>query len=92
MNNSLHINVENLYKLEDGRVEALEFLIKEEDPKITNIPLMDLPIKKNILVCCINRQNSIIIPGGHDVLQPGDSVVVVMTGERLQDISDILMN
>lgn len=92
MNNSLHINVENLYKLEDGRVEALEFLIKEEDPKITNIPLMDLPIKKNILVCCINRQNSIIIPGGQDVLQPGDSVVVVMTGERLQDISDILMN
>ncbi len=92
MNNSLHINVENLYKLEDGRVEALEFLIKEEDPKITNIPLMNLPIKKNILVCCINRQNRIIIPGGQDVLQPGDSVVVVMTGERLHDISDILMN
>lgn len=92
MNNSLHINVENLYKLEDGKVEALEFLIKNEDPKITNIPLMNLPIKKNILVCCINRQNRIIIPGGQDVLQPGDSVVVVMTGERLQDISDILMN
>ncbi len=92
MNNSLHINVENLYKLEDGKVEALEFLIKNEDPRITNIPLMNLPIKKNILVCCINRQNRIIIPGGQDVLQPGDSVVVVMTGERLQDISDILMN
>lgn len=92
MNNSLHINVENLYKLEDGRVEALEFMIKNEDPKITNIPLMNLPIKKNILVCCINRQNRIIIPGGQDVLQPGDSVVVVMTGERLQDISDILIN
>jgi len=92
MNNSLHINVENLYKLEDGKVEALEFLIKNEDPRITNIPLMNLPIKKNILVCCINRQNRIIIPGGQDILQPGDSVVVVMTGERLQDISDILMN
>ena len=92
MNNSLHINVENLYKLEDGKVEALEFLIKNDDPRITNIPLMNLPIKKNILVCCINRQNRIIIPGGQDVLQPGDSVVVVLTGERLQDISDILMN
>lgn len=92
MNNSLHSNVENLYKLEDGRVEALEFLIKEDEPRITNIPLMDLPIKKNILVCCINRQNRIIIPGGHDIIQAGDSVVVVLTNERINDITDILTN
>lgn len=90
MNNSLHSNVENLYKLEDGRVEALEFLIKDDNPRITNIPLMNLPIKKNILVCCISRQNRIIIPGGQDVLQPGDSVVVVLTNERLNNITDIL--
>ena len=92
MNNSLHSNVENLYKLEDGRVEALEFYVKDENPKLTNIPLMNLPIKKNILVCCINRQNRIIIPGGQDTIQPGDSVVVVLTNERLNDITDILSN
>ncbi len=92
MNNSLHSNVENLYKLEDGRVEALEFYVKDENPKLTNIPLMNLPIKKNILICCINRQNRIIIPGGQDTIQPGDSVVVVLTNESLNDITDILMN
>lgn len=92
MNNSLHSNVENLYKLEDGRVEALEFFVKDENPKLTNIPLMNLPIKKNILICCINRQNRIIIPGGQDTIQPGDSVVVVLTNESLNDITDILMN
>lgn len=92
MNASLNSNVENLYKLQDGKVEALEFLIKEENPRLTNIPLMNLPIKKNILVCCINRQNRIIIPGGQDVIQPGDSVVVVLTNERLHDITDILTN
>lgn len=92
MNNSLHSNVENLYRLEDGRVEALEFYVKDENPKLTNIPLMNLPIKKNILVCCINRQNRIIIPGGQDTIQPGDSVVVVLTNERLNDITDILSN
>ena len=92
MNASLNSNVENLYKLQDGKVEALEFLIREENPRLTNIPLMNLPIKKNILICCINRHNQIIIPDGQDVIQPGDSVVVVLTNERLQDITDILMN
>lgn len=92
MNESLHSNVENLYKLQDGKVEALEFYIKEDNPLITNIPLLKLPIKKNILICCINRNNKIIIPGGQDVLQPGDSVVVVLTNERLNDITDILWN
>ncbi len=92
MNESLHSNVENLYKLQDGKVEALEFYIKEENPKITNIPLLKLPIKKNILVCCINRQNKIIIPGGQDVILPGDSVVVVLTEESINDITDILWN
>ena len=92
MNASLNSNVENLYKLQDGKVEALEFLVKEDNPRLTNIPLMNLPIKKNILVCCINRHNHIIIPGGQDVIKPGDSVVVVLTNERLQDITDILTN
>lgn len=90
MNTSVHSNVENLYKLQDGKVEALEFYIKEDNPLITNIPLLKLPIKKNILICCINRQNKIIIPGGQDVIMPGDSVVVVLTDERLNDITDIL--
>ena len=92
MNASLNSNVENLYKLQDGKVEALDFLFKEDNPRLTNIPLMNLPIKKNILVCCINRHNHIIIPGGQDVIKPGDSVVVVLTNERLQDITDILTN
>jgi len=92
MNASLNINVENLYKLHDGKAEALEFYIMEENSQITNIPLMDMRIKKNILICCILRQGKVIIPGGQDVLQAGDSVIVVLTNERLRDIKDILMD
>ena len=90
MNESLNSNVENLYKLEDGRVEALEFYIKEDTPGITGIPLANMRIRKNLLICCINRNGSIIIPGGQDQLQMGDTVVVVMTHDRLNEIKDIL--
>lgn len=89
MNASLNSNVENLYKLEDGLAEALEFSIKE-DSEITNVPLGKLRIRKNILVCCINRGGKIIIPGGQDEIHVGDSVVVVLTHSRLNDIKDIL--
>ncbi len=89
MDASLNSNVENLYKLEDGRAEALEFYIKEPS-KITGVPLGKLKIRKNILVCCINRSGRIIIPGGQDELLVGDSVIVVLTHSRLNDIKDIL--
>lgn len=89
MNESLNSNVENLYKLEEGKAEALEFYIKE-DSKVTGTALEKLQIKKNILVCCINRGGKVIIPGGQDELKVGDSVVLVLTHSRLHDIKDIL--
>ncbi len=89
MNESLNSNVENLYKLEDGRAEALEFYIKEPS-EVTDVPLGKLHIRKNILVCCINRRGQIIIPGGQDSIQVGDSVIVVLTHSRLNDIKEIL--
>lgn len=89
INTSVNSNVENLYKLNDGRAEALEFFIKEPS-KVTNVPLGKLRIRKNILVCCINRNGRIIIPNGQDELHVGDSVIVVLTDSRLNDIKDIL--
>lgn len=89
MNESLNSNVENLYKLEDGRAEALEFYIKEES-KVTNTPLERMHIRKNILICCITRQDRIIVPSGQDEIRVGDFVIVVLTNSRLHDIKDIL--
>lgn len=89
MNESMNSEVENLYKLEDGKAEALEFYIKEES-QVTGIPLVNLPIRKNMLICCINRKGKAIIPSGQDMLRVGDFVIVVLTESRLHDIKDIL--
>ena len=82
-------NVETLYRLVDGQVEALEFIIKKES-SYTNIPLKDITLKPNNLIACIGRNRQIIIPNGEDMLQAGDSVVVVTLEKKIQDITDIL--
>ncbi|MEF9945738.1 MAG: Trk system potassium transporter TrkA [Lachnospiraceae bacterium] len=83
-------NVEALYYLLDGKVEALEFAIKE-DAKYANIPLKNLPTKPDHLIACIGRDRRIIIPNGEDCIQVGDSVVVVTTTRKIQDIEEIFL-
>ena len=87
--NSMNSNVEKLYKLANGKAEALEFIIKE-DSVVADIPLQDLRLRKNTLVCCIYRQGKVIIPSGQDSMKAGDSVLVVISGYRVSDIKEIL--
>lgn len=87
--NSMDSNIETLYHLFDHRVEAIEFYIYENS-KVTNTPLMSLPLKENLLVSFINRNGSIIIPSGQDTIQKGDSVMIVTTHTGFKDILDIL--
>lgn len=90
MQNSIGSNVETLYRLADGRAEALEFIIKESGD-VTGIPLQELELKSHLLICAINRKGKTILPRGQDTLMAGDSVVVITTrcGE-LKDIKDVL--
>lgn len=89
MQNSIGSNVETLYRLIENRVEALEFIVGGQSPLI-GIPFKDLRLKENLLVCCINRKGKIIIPGGHDSMEMGDTVVVVTTNTGFHDLKDIL--
>ncbi len=87
--NSMNSNIETLYHMFDHRVEAIEFNVDKETP-VTNIPLKDLKIKKDILISCINRNGSIIIPSGQDSILKGDSVIIVTTHAGFTDLQDIL--
>lgn len=86
---SMDSNVETLYHLCDSRVEAIEFLV-EEKSEVTDVPIMDLNLKDNLLVSCIHRQGRTIIPSGMDVILPGDAVVIVTTHTGFDNIMDIL--
>jgi len=77
-----------LYRLVNGKVEALEFYISEKN-KYTSIPLLDLHIKHDYLICSIIRNNEVIIPGGKDTIEQGDSVVIVTSNTQVKTIEDI---
>lgn len=89
LENSMGSNVETLYKIMDGKAEALEFRI-QPDSSITGLPLKDFIFKKNILIAGIIRGKKIIIPGGDDVIFGDDKVIVVSKDHKLNDIEDIL--
>ena len=88
MQNAMGNNIETLYKLMGGKVEAVEFNISQNAPGI-GVPLRKMALKKNLIVCGINRGRRFILPDGDTVIQPGDRVVVV--GQmKLTDFKDIL--
>ena len=89
MQNSFGSNVETLYRLVCGKVEALEFLIKE-DSQVTDRPISELKIKSDILIASIARKGKLITPSGKDEIKPGDSVIIVTTRKGLTGITDIL--
>ena len=87
--NSEGSNVETLYKLMDGKVEAAEFNVAP-DFEYSEIPLKNLKLKKNILISGIIRKRKAIIPFGDEVIKSGDKVIVIAANTVLNDLSDIM--
>ncbi len=84
-------SIETLYHLFDHRVEAIEFVV-DESSEVTGRPLMEMrqQMKKELLIAFINRNGHIIIPGGSDTIEAGDTVMIVTKHTGLQKLTDIL--
>ena len=89
MNSYTIANVEAISQILNGKVEALEFVIRKE-AEFTNVPLKNLRIKKDYLIACIGRGRKVIIPNGDSCLEVGDNVIVVTKNKGLDNIEDIL--
>lgn len=90
LNNSRGSSIETLYKIMDGKAEALEFKVKDDSP-LLETPIRNLKIKPGILIVGIIREDKkALIPTGDDVISSGDSVIVLSASQRLDDLSDII--
>ena len=91
LQNSLGSNVETMYKMMDGNVEALEFNV-QSDFKACQIKIKDMKLKKDVLIAGIIRKRKAFVPTGDDEIVAGDRVIVIAKAseEKMDDLSDIL--
>lgn len=90
-NNSSGSHIQTLYRINEDRVEVIEFSIKNKS-SITNTPLSELNLKDNIIVASIIRSGKMILPKGKDMILPGDSIIIATTRLGLDDARDIIKN
>ena len=81
-------NVLTLYKIANGKAEALEFAVNK-DCALAGTPLSRLNIANDVMIASINRKGKIILPRGNDAMESGDTVIVVTSRSRLDRLEDI---
>ena len=89
INNSNNSNIERLYKLANGQVEAVEFIAKAKS-KVIEKPIKKLSFRPNTLLAAIIRGEEVIIPSGNSIIDEGDSVIVISKDRILYELNDIL--
>ena len=91
LQNTLGSNIETMYKLMDGKVEALEFNV-QSDFKNQHIKLKNMRLKKDVLIAGIIRKRNAFIPTGDDEIIAGDKIIVIAkeSEHKMNDLSDIL--
>lgn len=78
-----------LHRLVDNNIEAVVFEVSPQS-KIIGIPLKDLKVISDLLIVCILRDEELIYPGGDDIIQAKDKVMIITLKRTIEDIDDIL--
>ena len=80
-----------LYRLIGNQVEAIEFLAGK-DTHFLGGTLSKVPMRPNLLIASIRRDDGTIFPTGSDCIQLGDRVLIVTTESgRFYELNDIFL-
>jgi len=68
--------LQSLTQLENGQAEVLEFRARE-GARAIGVPLRRMKVPRGALLASIVHNDQVVIPGGDDVVQSGDTVIVL---------------
>lgn len=81
--------VRSAITLGNQKTEVIEFEALETS-KIVGKPLKDIPFPKGVLVVGVVRNGDVLVPGGKDVIQPADRVLIITTGGKTKEIEQLV--
>ena len=87
--NARGTTIQKLYRLVDGKAEALEFIAQRGDAYL-GIPLKKLSVRPGALVAIILHRGKVIVPFGDDVIEAGDHVVIISTASGISDLNEVI--
>jgi trk system potassium uptake protein len=75
----------------EGQVQIVEFDVAEgASSEVVGVPLRDARFPRDSKVAAIIRGDQMLLPGGDDVIQPGDRIVVIGSPQAAQGWSSLL--
>lgn len=91
IDDSSNNSIKWLLTFSDGRVEAAEFVVKENF-KLAGLKLADpeFKLKNNTLIATVIKDGEAFVAGGNTEINVGDKIIVVCTDYELTDINDII--
>ena len=89
MSNSAGSSMEMLYRLADGKVEALEFKVLRGSACV-GVPLRNLRLRQNVLIAALIRENKTILPDGNTTIRTDDHAIIISYAGKLKSLDDIL--
>lgn len=88
MENSKGSVMNAMYKLADGKAEAMEFVANNSTNHL-GIALRDMRLKRDVLIAVIIHKGKIIIPEGSTVMSEGDIVILISLDPNILNLNDI---
>jgi len=79
-----------LLQFEGGNAHLVEVTLAEGSPA-AGISLADLRLPRDATVVAVVRQDRLVVPRGDTVLNPGDEVMVLVTGEAEPAVQQLLV-
>ncbi|MBN2168939.1 MAG: NAD-binding protein [Actinobacteria bacterium] len=79
-----------LHVMKSGRVEIVEIDIPESGCRSCDQQIQNLGLPDDCVLVSIIRGDEVVIPRGHDVILPGDSIIAVTSTENEAELKRIL--
>ena len=82
-------SAENIFTLKNGRARALEYFISQEND-LTGRPISQLPLKDDLIICSITRNERVIVPTGREEIHVGDNILILTTNPDYNELKDMV--